>query len=733
MTSSFLRASSGALLFSLGIVAGLGATLPDADRQTPAQLIGPGLSPDLAIDPVGRKIHLVYRLDNRLLYRIGDLAGRFAEPEVIFESPSDAPSLWDPRIALDRDQALHVVVADGHYHNRFTWYTNRIGGRWKPPLAIFDKETDQLNRATMPHLAIEPDGSAAFVGAFTVGGADKSEEEKDKWGILARVENLATTPAVVRKNRILPWNPQFALIDGELWVGGRNIRVPNRLFALQRFDKRTLEPIGEPLPLSGGRHGEIGRMSIDANGDIHAAGTLNNPSGAETAGWYNTLARARAGLPALNYLTSNRNACGAGRPVCDARTPGRVYVVHWHGAEVKDFQPRDDSPGNHLHYVRFEDGVKHAEGRKISDHTQPHGNAYRHTPAAVAHPDGGMVVIVQESGEPNRLHLVTVGVPTSEKPRLAVLTDIGGDPDDQQSLIRLMVYANEFEIELLLASAVRKEHTPEGPSTRIQLIREIVEAYGAVRPNLLRHAGGWPSVDTLRDTIVSGNVHYGRAHVGEGHDSEGSQALLKRIGAGSPERPLNIVLWGGQTDLAQALWRSRQTRGPDEWAAWVKKFRVYDIADQDNIADWMRSEFPGMFYILSKAPAGRDRRTASFRGMYLTGDESLTRPEWIEQHVRGTGPLGALYPMKTWTAPNPHGCLKEGDTPSWFFFLPLGGNDPRDPTRPGWGGQYRREPDGWYVDLDPADGVDPRDTVSRWRPDFQGDFARRMNWCRPSP
>ena len=41
----------------------------------------------------------------------------------------------------------------------------------------------------------------------------------------------------------------------------------------------------------------------------------------------------------------------------------------------------------------------------------------------------------------------------AERPRLAVLTDIGGDPDDQQSMVRLMVYANEFEIEALVASA----------------------------------------------------------------------------------------------------------------------------------------------------------------------------------------------------------------------------------------------------------------------------------------
>jgi hypothetical protein len=40
-----------------------------------------------------------------------------------------------------------------------------------------------------------------------------------------------------------------------------------------------------------------------------------------------------------------------------------------------------------------------------------------------------------------------------ERPRLAVLTDIGGDPDDQQSMVRLMVYANEFQIEALIASA----------------------------------------------------------------------------------------------------------------------------------------------------------------------------------------------------------------------------------------------------------------------------------------
>ncbi|MCA9140582.1 MAG: hypothetical protein KDB00_27610, partial [Planctomycetales bacterium] len=74
-------------------------------------------------------------------------------------------------------------------------------------------------------------------------------------------------------------------------------------------------------------------------------------------------------------------------------------------------------------------------------------------------------------------------------------------------------------------------------------------------------------------------------------------------------------------------------------------------------------------------------------------------------------------------------CMKEGDTPSWFYFLPAGGNDPNDPTKPGWGGQFNKADDGWYHD-DDTDGR-ARETVSRWRPDFQKDFALRMSWCRP--
>ncbi len=321
----------------------------------------------------------------------------------------------------------------------------------------------------------------------------------------------------------------------------------------------------------------------------------------------------------------------------------------------------------------------------------------------------------------------------AKKPRLLILTDIGGDPDDQQSLIRLMLYANEFRIEGLVASASGTPGELRESIVRPDLIREIVNAYGLVRPRLLEHASGWPTMEDLLARVKSGNPLRGREHIGENHDTEGSRWIVQCADAATPEDPLNISIWGGQTDLAQALWRVRQDRGADGLAALVRRIRVYDIGNQDRIADWMRSEFHGLHYILAAAPPGTDQRLATYRGIYLGGDASLTSRAWVDAHIRSKGPLGALYPVQTWTAPNPHGCLKEGDTPSWFFFLPRGGNHPDNPELPGWGGRFRRESDGWYRDMPFGEGFDPRDEVARWRPQFQADFARRMDWCVSGP
>jgi hypothetical protein len=123
--------------------------------------------------------------------------------------------------------------------------------------------------------------------------------------------------------------------------------------------------------------------------------------------------------------------------------------------------------------------------------------------------------------------------------------------------------------------------------------------------------------------------------------------------------------------------------------------------------------------------------------------EAMTRPDLIGQVVDGYEKVlpRLLRHAQGWPTAdelrrciksgnrNPHALMKEGDTPAWFFFLKRGGNDPTDPSQPGWGGQFQRADDGWYVDLPATDDFDPRTTVSRWRDAFQRDFATRLSWC----
>lgn len=323
------------------------------------------------------------------------------------------------------------------------------------------------------------------------------------------------------------------------------------------------------------------------------------------------------------------------------------------------------------------------------------------------------------------------GTEPERRPRLLVTTDIGGDPDDQQSMIRLLVTSNTFELEGLVASASGTLGELDTAIVRTDLIRELIDAYGSVYHNLLLHHPGYESPEQLQLIVKAGNPHRGLGFIGEGHSTEGSEWIRKMILKGD-NRPLNVAIWGGQTDVAQALFDLKMNQPKEQFESLTQRLRIYDINDQDKIYNWIHAQFPNLFYILASAPPGADRREGAYRGMYLGGDEALTSGEWIYQHLKtGHGSLGAVYPDKTWTAPNPHSCMKEGDTPSWFYFLDNGLQDPGDPGYGGWGGRFRRVEDNCFRDaIDRVDTVrSARVTVSRWRSAFQNDFAARMEWC----
>ena len=264
--------------------------------------------------------------------------------------------------------------------------------------------------------------------------------------------------------------------------------------------------------------------------------------------------------------------------------------------------------------------------------------------------------------------------------------------------------------------------------------------------------------DSLLQKVKQGIPEYGMKGVGDGNDSEGSNWIVEMLER-HDTRPLWISVWGGANTLAQALNTIEKTRPEAEAKKLIAQLRVYAISDQDDSGNWIRTNFPGLFYIVSP---GDDYGGATWSAINTVVDginNEKIGNDWLARNIQQNhGPLGAAYPDVAYGM--------EGDTPSWLALIPNGLNEPEHPDWGGWGGRYELyKPDlatikkgGSAVPLRPetreiwTDAIDActpyvaseygravkpdkktfRDNKAslwRWRDDFQNDFAARMDWC----
>lgn len=293
--------------------------------------------------------------------------------------------------------------------------------------------------------------------------------------------------------------------------------------------------------------------------------------------------------------------------------------------------------------------------------------------------------------------------------RVFVLTDMGNEPDDSQSMVRLLTYSNRLDLEGLVATTSRFMTHVVLP----QLITERINAYGKVRDNLLLHEAGFPTVEYLHAITKKGVPKSGMAGVGADYDSTGSELLIAAVDK-VDTRPLWVSVWGGPNTLAQALWKVKQTRSADALATFLSKLRIFAIEDQDDSGAWIRANFPQLFYMYGGSWAG-----ISSKG----GDMSLVDNPWIDQHVRNNhGPLGAFYPHLA--------NIMEGDSSSWLYLIPTGLGNPEQPEWGSWGGRYRNTKNRIYSDVEDTwqGQTNQYATIYRWRQAFQNDFQARMDW-----
>ena len=246
----------------------------------------------------------------------------------------------------------------------------------------------------------------------------------------------------------------------------------------------------------------------------------------------------------------------------------------------------------------------------------------------------------------------------TEKPRIIVSTDIGGsDADDKQSFTHLLMFSDRFNIEGLVSS----------PGTGVgnaDEMHRMIDVYALDYPKL---KSAYP--DLMAPEDLHRLVKKGRRGVAawQGYDkaTEGSDWIIE-CARRKADQPLWILVWGGLTEVAQALHDA-----PDiadkirvNWIGGPNKNGVYSYC-------YIAENFPDLWMI---------EDNASYRGFIWDADiDDAYNNKYYETSIDGGGFLAEDF------LDYYGGHVKMGDSPSLFYLM---SDDPDDPEGSSWGGSF---------------------------------------------
>ncbi len=255
---------------------------------------------------------------------------------------------------------------------------------------------------------------------------------------------------------------------------------------------------------------------------------------------------------------------------------------------------------------------------------------------------------------------------TENKPRIIVTAD--PELDDNNSLIRFLLYSTDFKIEGLIYASSQFHWKGDGKGTlwfvpgreyaRFGLdtcpcsswrwakderfIHDAVDAYQKAYPNLKLHNSNYPTPEELRSKIRYGNIEFDGDY---SNDSPGSDLIRSLILDNKPE-PLFITAWGGQSTIARALKSIQEhyefTTG---WEMLKKKIShkvvLLPSGDQDDTyAKYIKPNWPDIEYRQFRDSPnygyGAQLRAKPEDSIYLIAS-------WMKENITDRGPLGSLY------------------------------------------------------------------------------------------
>lgn len=371
---------------------------------------------------------------------------------------------------------------------------------------------------------------------------------------------------------------------------------------------------------------------------------------------------------------------------------------------------------------------------------------------------------------------------THAKPRAIVTTD--GEIDDVDSFIRMLLYANEFDLEGLIYSSSMWHYQGDGKGTKIisememtkkmygertdlrwagtQWMQDLIGAYEKVYPKLSTHAKDFPTASKLRSMIKVGNIDF------EGemdHNTEGSDFIKEKL-LDDNLTPIYLQVWGGTNTIARALLSIEdQYKNTPDWQNIYKKVCdkviIYAILDQDatyrkyisvNWKDIKVYYNSHQFWCLAYPwkSAVNEKLHPFLQGKFMgekiiNNHGALTKMYYSygdgqnqagdNEHIHGD-----LSKIKAgqWGSFGQYDFISEGDSPAFLHLIDVGLDNLENPDYGGWGGrlkQSKTNPSRWedgeeVADFNPiSQKIDPAYPQIRWLEALQNDFAARADWC----
>lgn len=339
-------------------------------------------------------------------------------------------------------------------------------------------------------------------------------------------------------------------------------------------------------------------------------------------------------------------------------------------------------------------------------------------------------------------------VEAANRPRVIVTTD--AEIDDECSMVRFMLYMNDWDVEGIITSS-SQYHWEGHRWAGNDWMEPYLDAYAAVYPNLIKHDKNYPTPEYVRSITVLGNI---KSQGDMEEETEGSNLIVQALLDESDKRPIWLQAWGGTNTIARAL-KTIEERYPDKMQHVAEKVRLYCIWEQDptyqeyirpvwepyNILTIISDQFWAVAYDWDKIQPEKQKA-------YFSAD-------WMKERIlEKHGPLCALY-----KAHDDGRFRSEGDSPSYFHTVPTGLRSMELPAYGGWGGRFVNVRANTWLDEVQENGYEyPKGRwftetawgrsymkerypemkdlmyeyfkpMWRWSEPLQNDFAARADWC----